>query len=106
MTFNRIRVESLIFIFLLGVYLVAALKNLDTLPVVYEDEPFIASTGWKMATEGKFGTDLFTGFYGMENKVFLFLPVYSFRLKKVKNTMVFISVFCGQLSQVFVSLRL
>ncbi|MCB9136320.1 MAG: glycosyltransferase family 39 protein [Anaerolineales bacterium] len=71
-----IRYQTLAYILLLGVYLFFSLKNLDTLPTVYEDEPFIASTGWKIATEGKFGTDLFTGFYGIENHVFLFPPVY------------------------------
>lgn len=80
MSFKQAQLPFFFFLLLLGAYLVFSLINLDRLPPVYEDEPFIASTGWKIATEGKFGTDLFTGFYGMENKVFLFLPGYPMML--------------------------
>lgn len=96
---NGTRFQLLSFIFLFGIYLVFSLKNLDALPVVYEDEPFIASTGWKIATEGKFGTDLFTGFYGMENHVFLFPPAYPLLLGGVFH-LIGISLFKARLVSV------
>ena len=61
---------------LLILYLVISLHNLTIVPPVYEDEPWQASTGWKLATQGVFGSDMFTGFYGMEKRHYWFMPVH------------------------------
>ena len=61
---------------LTAVFLTVSLRHLDRVPPVYEDEPWQASTGWKLATEGVFGSDLFTGFHGMEAHYYGYLPVH------------------------------
>lgn len=63
-------------IILLILYLLVSLRHLEVVPPVYEDEPWIASAGWKLATEGVFGSDMFTGFSGMERHNFFFMPVH------------------------------
>lgn len=66
----------LVLIFVLLAYWGVSLHNLSIVPPVYEDEPWQASTGWKLATQGIFGTDLFTGFYGMERHYYGYMPVH------------------------------
>ena len=61
---------------LLLLYWVISLHQLDVTPPVYEDEPWQASTGWKLAADGVFGSDMFSGFYGMESRYYGFLPVF------------------------------
>lgn len=52
------------------------LSYLAVLPRVYQDEPWQASTGSKLAREGIFGSDLFEGLWGMEDHYYGFLPAY------------------------------
>jgi 4-amino-4-deoxy-L-arabinose transferase-like glycosyltransferase len=61
---------------LLLAYWAISLHNLTVVPPVYEDEPWQASTGWKLAEEGVFGSDLFTGFYGMEHHYYGYMPIH------------------------------
>ncbi|HSN76949.1 MAG TPA: glycosyltransferase family 39 protein, partial [Anaerolineae bacterium] len=61
---------------LLLLYWAASLSNLAVAPPVYEDEPWQASTGWKLATQGVFGSDMFAGNYGMEQHTYAFMPVH------------------------------
>ncbi len=68
---------------LLLLYLAISLRNLAIVPQVYEDEPWQAATGWKFATEGVFGTDLFAGFYGMERRYYGFMPLHPLLLAGV-----------------------
>jgi 4-amino-4-deoxy-L-arabinose transferase-like glycosyltransferase len=70
----------------MSAYLVIALRNLTVVPQVYEDEPWQASTGWKLATEGVFGSDLFAGFYGMERHYYGYMPVHPLLLAVVLRT--------------------
>ncbi len=53
-----------------------SLWNLAVVPPVYEDEPWQASTGWKLATEGVFGSDMFAGMGGMERRYYGYLPLH------------------------------
>lgn len=55
-------------------YLTVSLRHLDTVPPVHEDEPWIASTGYKLATQGVLGSDLMAGFHGMERRTYGFMP--------------------------------
>lgn len=52
------------------------MRHLTIVPPVYEDEPWQASTGWKIATKGIFGTDLFAGFYGMQRHYYGYMPLH------------------------------
>ena len=51
--------------------------NLDRHPPLHEDEAWILSPGYKWSRQGVFGSDLFTGFYGMEQHYFEFPPLMS-----------------------------
>lgn len=70
----------LLLIFLLLVFWGVSLRHLTVLPLVYEDEAWQAATGWKLATQGIFGSDLFAGYHEMEQHYFGFLPLYPFAL--------------------------
>ncbi|MCI0398548.1 MAG: hypothetical protein L0332_11815 [Chloroflexi bacterium] len=72
-----------LFGFLLLLYWLVSLRHLAVVPPVYEDEPWQASTGWKIAREGVFGSDLFTGFYGMERHYYGYMPVHPLLLAAV-----------------------
>jgi len=61
---------------LLLFYWAASLSNLAVAPPVYEDESWQASTGWKLATQGVFGSDMFAGYHGMEQRTYAFMPVH------------------------------
>jgi 4-amino-4-deoxy-L-arabinose transferase-like glycosyltransferase len=69
------------------------LPNLANHPVPSDDEIWILSASHKLATEGVFGTDLFTGFYRAE-EVYLFnMPAHHFVLAaafKVFGTSIFV----------------
>ncbi|HSJ56911.1 MAG TPA: hypothetical protein VLC95_07005 [Anaerolineae bacterium] len=68
---------------LLLAYWTISLRHLTVVPRVYEDEPWQASTGWKLATEGVFGTDLFAGFFDMEDRYYGYMPVHPVLLAAV-----------------------
>src|SRR5579859_157950 len=57
-------------------YLLTGLRHLDTVPQVYEDEPWQASVAYKFATHGVFGSDLFAGFAGMDQHYYGFMPLH------------------------------
>lgn len=57
-------------------FLVTALRHLDGVPQVYEDEPWQASTAYKLETSGIFGSDLFAGFYAMDQRYYGFMPLH------------------------------
>ena len=46
---------------LMTLYLAVSLTNLAIVPPIHEDEAWQASVGWKLATEGVFGSDMFAG---------------------------------------------
>lgn len=75
-TFMRRFAEVALLMLLLGGYLPISLRHLTSVPPVYGDEPWVASTGLKLAREGVFGSDLFGGFYGTERHYYVFMPVY------------------------------
>lgn len=57
-------------------YLLLGLLFLDQLPIVHEDEPWIASTGWSLAERGVFGSPMFEGMDGMGERYYEFMPLY------------------------------
>lgn len=66
--------------FLLGsfllFYLGISLHHLSDVPMVYEDEPWQASTAWKLSQTGIFGSDMFEGWYGMDQHCYGFMPLH------------------------------
>jgi hypothetical protein len=60
----------------MAAFLVVSLRHLDRLPQVYEDEPWQASTAFKLMTSGVFGSDLFAGFHDMQDRYYGFLPLH------------------------------
>ena len=59
---------------ILAVFLATGVRHLDTVPQVYEDEPWQASTGYKLATQR--GSDLFAGFFHMDQRYYGFMPLH------------------------------
>ena len=57
-------------------YLLVSLDHLTVFPPIGEDEPWLAAAPYKLATQGVFGSDLFTGYYGMERHFYEQMPVY------------------------------
>jgi 4-amino-4-deoxy-L-arabinose transferase-like glycosyltransferase len=43
---------------------------------MYADEPWVASTAWKIVTDGRFGSNMFTGLHGMSEHIYTHLPLY------------------------------
>jgi 4-amino-4-deoxy-L-arabinose transferase-like glycosyltransferase len=76
MTQRQTAYVHLLLLALLLLYWAASLSNLAVAPPVYEDEPWQASTGWKLATQGVFGSDMFAGYHGMEQRIYAFMPVH------------------------------
>lgn len=70
------RLETGALALIVALFGVLALPDLGTLPPVYEDEPWQASTAWKLARDGVFGSDLFAGLDRMERSCFRYPPVH------------------------------
>jgi 4-amino-4-deoxy-L-arabinose transferase-like glycosyltransferase len=86
----------------LVVYLSLCLVRLEVVPAVGDDEGWIASSSFKLATEGVYGSDLLTGYFGSEHHTFHHLPLYPLlqaALFRCVGTSVAsmraLSVFCG-----------
>src|SRR5438105_9035689 len=58
------------------IFLFSSLRHLDAVPQVYEDEPWQASTAYKLLTSGVFGSDLFAGFHNMDQRYYGFMPLH------------------------------
>jgi hypothetical protein len=61
---------------LVMLFVATGLRHLDSVPQVYEDEPWQASTAYKLLTSGTFGSDLFAGFYNMDQRYYGFMPLH------------------------------
>src|SRR4029450_12207189 len=57
-------------------YLCGTLAYIERFPAVSQDEPWIASSGYKLATAGALGSGLFAGYHGMDQHHFVQMPVY------------------------------
>src|SRR5438132_3632530 len=58
------------------IFLFSSLRHLDAVPQVYEDEPWQASTAYKLLTTGVFGSDLFAGFHAMDQRYYGFMRLH------------------------------
>jgi 4-amino-4-deoxy-L-arabinose transferase-like glycosyltransferase len=75
--------ERVLLLGLLLAFWAIALRGLAVVPPVYEDEPWQASTGWKIARDGVFGSDLFAGYAGMENHYYGHMPLHPLLLAAI-----------------------
>src|SRR6185295_8899870 len=66
----------LISLALLLYFWTVGLSNLDRFPKIHEDESWQAAPGYTFWAEGRFGTDLFAGFFGMEQHYYGFMPLF------------------------------
>jgi len=57
-------------------YLALSLDHLTVFPPVGEDEPWIAAAPYKLATQGVYGSDLFAGYYGVDEHNYQHMPLY------------------------------
>ena len=62
-------------IVLVVVWLFIVCANLANYPRVHGDEPWIMSVSYKLVQEGRFGSDLFRGFFQADQHYFINLPV-------------------------------
>src|SRR5262245_439544 len=60
----------------LVVFVLISVRHLESVPPVYEDEPWQASTAFKLLNSGVFGSDLFAGFHNMQDRYYGFLPLH------------------------------
>jgi 4-amino-4-deoxy-L-arabinose transferase-like glycosyltransferase len=73
---STIRTAHLLGLALLTLFIVTGVRHLDAVPQVYEDEPWQASTAYKLLSSGVFGSDLFAGFYNMNQRYYGFMPLH------------------------------
>jgi len=63
-------------VFLCALYLLGALPYLTNYPLIDWAQPMIAAPAAKLATQGVYGSDMFTGFYHAEERNYDHLPLY------------------------------
>ncbi|MFQ5614015.1 MAG: hypothetical protein ACE5H9_17980 [Anaerolineae bacterium] len=51
-------------------------SGLDRFPKIHEDESWQSAPGYTFWAEGRFGSDLFAGFFGMERHYYGFMPLF------------------------------
>jgi 4-amino-4-deoxy-L-arabinose transferase-like glycosyltransferase len=62
----------------LAVFLISVLPNLGNHPSVTDDEVWVLSASYKLATQGVFGSDIFQGFYNADRQYFFNMPAQQF----------------------------
>jgi len=72
----RARAADVLFCTLLAAFVALGLTGLDAVPAIHVDEGWQAAPGWELFTTGRFATDLFAGFAGMEKHYYGFMPLF------------------------------
>jgi hypothetical protein len=80
-------VPSLLTACLVAIFLFTAVRRLNAVPQIYEDEPWQASTAYKLETTGVFGSDLFAGYYNMDQRYYGFMPLHPLLMAAVFETL-------------------
>ncbi|MPZ47746.1 MAG: hypothetical protein GEU75_00240 [Dehalococcoidia bacterium] len=62
------------------ILLVSTLPNLANHPVITDDEMWVFSAAYKLATEGVFGSDMFEGFYNADSRYYFNMPAHHFAI--------------------------
>jgi 4-amino-4-deoxy-L-arabinose transferase-like glycosyltransferase len=73
---RKIKPSIAAYFLLLSFWFLTAL-HLDRYPANYPDEGWILSPGYHLLTQGSFGTSLFAGYYGAEQHLFDFMPLFA-----------------------------
>ena len=63
-------------VLLVLLYLLTVLPHLGDDPIAGGDEGWIISSSARLARDGVFGSEMFTGFYGAENHYYFNLPLH------------------------------
>ena len=71
-------VEAVALVVAAAILLASVLPNLANHPTLTDDEAWVMSASYKLATEGVFGSDMFQGFYGAESHYFFNMPGHHF----------------------------
>lgn len=75
---RRLLVEVLALAGALVIFLVSVMPNLANHPAVTDDEIWVLSASYKLAQHGVFGSDMFTGFYHVDQHYFFNMPLHHF----------------------------
>lgn len=70
------RLPILLTLCLILYFWLSGLAGLDRFPKIHEDEAWQAAPGYTFWAEGRFGSDLFAGFFGMERHYYGFMPLF------------------------------
>jgi 4-amino-4-deoxy-L-arabinose transferase-like glycosyltransferase len=76
----RLNIDTAVLLALVVLYLLTTLPALGNDPLAGGDEGWIISASAKLADEGTFGSDLFEGFYGSEERYYFNLPLHHLAL--------------------------
>ncbi len=63
-----------------GAYLAIGLSDIMIFPAWNQDEPWIASVAYSLVTQGTYGSQMFSGYAGMDKHYFDFMPTYPWLL--------------------------
>lgn len=72
---SDLRIAALAVLMLLAYWLVS-LAHLTVFPPVGQDEPWIAAAPYKLAAEGVYGSDLFAGYFRIDERNYQHMPLY------------------------------
>ncbi len=61
-----------------AIFLASVLPNLANHPTLTDDEAWVMSASYKLATDGVFGSDMFRGFYNADQHYFFNMPGHHF----------------------------
>jgi 4-amino-4-deoxy-L-arabinose transferase-like glycosyltransferase len=75
---RRLTFELLAIAFAIAIFLVSVLPNLANHPVPTDDEIWVMSAAYKLATEGVFGSDMFAGFFNADGHYYFNMPGHHF----------------------------
>lgn len=75
---RRLLLEAGALLLAAGVFLVSVLPNLANHPTITDDEMWIMSSAYKLASQGVFGSDMFEGFYNADRHYFFNMPGHHF----------------------------
>src|SRR5437867_12626523 len=75
-TWLRQRQVAILLVLLIGWYSLATLPYLGDFPLLEWAQMGIAAPAYKLATQGVYGNDLFSGFYRTETYNYEYMPLY------------------------------
>ena len=71
---RRLLLEAAVLTIAVVIFLASVLPNLANHPAITDDEMWVFSSAYKIATEGVFGADMFAGFYNADERYYFNMP--------------------------------